>query len=129
VTVGGDFTDLEMSSADYNYFGGDSATNFGNFVFNGGAATQRTLTVNRTGITRTSFHVGLDAANPGNVRLGADLATQSNFIVRENALFDTADFTVTAGTVVVEDGAVLTYSFSDADTGLISASDAGIGAG
>lgn len=62
--------------------------------------------------------VGLDAANPGNVRLGADLSTQANFTVRENSLFDVAHFTVTAGTVTVEDGVTLTYT-AGTDTGLI----------
>jgi hypothetical protein len=88
---------------------------------NGGLASERTLNVKRTGMTLTSFQIGNTGA-PGNVKLANDLTTQANFTVKSNSIFNVANYNITAGPVVIESGANLTYT-GGFDIGVINATN------
>jgi hypothetical protein len=73
-------------------------------VIDGGAATERTLNVKRTGMTLTGFQIG-DMSTPGNVQAGAR-SDDAGGLHRQGQLeFNVADYTVTAGPTMIENGA------------------------
>lgn len=116
--VGGNFTDYATGNLDYFYHA--DAGSRGTIVFNGGITNERTLTISRTGLTKTGFRVGNTIAEKGNVKLGADLTTQDGFTVKDGSRFNLADKTLTTGSFTGEAGATLAFTFGDADTGLVN---------
>ncbi|MEO6846922.1 MAG: hypothetical protein ABI443_05630, partial [Chthoniobacterales bacterium] len=103
--VGGNFTDVggSANSTVQNYVttGGGSAL----IGFNGGAATQRTVSIGRTGLTN-NFVVGENITTPGNIGLAKNLATTGSFTMYRGSRLNVAAFTLTAGSLILADDAV-----------------------
>jgi hypothetical protein len=129
LSIGGEYRDT--GTGDYGY---QDANSNGRIIFDGGAATARTVSIARDALTKTSFQVGSTAVggNDGNISLAADLKTLGGvgatsqplggeFRVTDGSTADLNTYTATARTVTIDAGATLGYSFSDADSGLIIA--------
>ncbi|MEO6845849.1 MAG: PEP-CTERM sorting domain-containing protein [Chthoniobacterales bacterium] len=105
VIVGGNFTDVGGSATstvqDFATAGGGSAL----IAFNGGAATQRTVSEGRTGLTN-NFAVGENTTTPGNIGLAKSLATTGSFTMYRGSRLNVAAFTLTAGSLILADDAV-----------------------
>lgn len=114
--VGGNFTDQGTDSWSY----GD-----GTIIFNGGIATEHTLSTGRAGLT-TSFQVGQTGSTAGNIALGKDLATTGNFTVLKTSKLNVDVFMLNAGNVdlqsTVSDLPTIAFTFGQSAAGLIDAS-------
>lgn len=120
MNVGGNFIDEGTDAHSYGT---------GTIFFNGGAATERTLSTGRSGLT-TSFQVGRVAAEAGNVALGQDLTTTGKFTVRRESLLNVEDFTLQAANIDLNGGTstasikpTISFTFGLTNSGLIYATN------
>ncbi|MEO6848619.1 MAG: PEP-CTERM sorting domain-containing protein, partial [Chthoniobacterales bacterium] len=104
VYVGGNFTDVggsaTSSQPDYVTTGGGS----GLLAFNGGAGTQKSVSIGRTGLTN-NFAVGESATIFGNIGLAKNLATTGSFTMYRGSRLNVAALTLTAGSLNLADDA------------------------
>ena len=119
LNIGGNFVDEGTDSYSYGT---------GTLLFNGGSATERTLSTGRADIT-TSFQVGRTATEAGNVALGQDLTTSGSFTVLRESLLNVKNFTLSAANVNLDGGTstslikpTLGFTFGGINSGLIDAS-------
>jgi len=113
--VGGNFTDTATDNSSYD--GAPTNSRRRTITFNGGAGTQRTVSIGRTGLVN-DFAVGDSSGGAGNVMLDQDLTTTSRFTLRGNSILNVSTQTLTAGEFVGQSGMTLEYSFGAGD-GLI----------
>ncbi|MEO6846580.1 MAG: hypothetical protein ABI254_04930, partial [Chthoniobacterales bacterium] len=104
IYVGGNFTDVGGSGAstvtDYATTGGGS----GLLAFNGGAGSQKSVSIGRTGLTN-NFQVGESATIFGNIGLAKSLTTTGTFKMFRGSRLNVAALTLTAGSLNLADDA------------------------
>jgi hypothetical protein len=119
--VGGNWTDQGTGAIGY---GGNVAnTQRQTITFNGGAVTERTVSIQRQSII-TDFAVGDSTGIAGRVKLLNDLKTTGWFTLRGTSRLNLDDKTLDAGKFIGTAGMTLDLTFSDADSGIVNVTTA-----
>jgi hypothetical protein len=115
--VGGNWTDAGTDATGYNSVA--QGSNRKVITFNGGAVTERTVSIGRTGLLN-DFAVGDSTGVAGYVKLAKDLTTTGFFTVRAGSRLNLDDQTLTVAKFTGTAGMTLDFAVSDADSGIVN---------